>query len=238
VVYPLPISLNNEQAISAIVLFILILFGIYLFVYAHRHKQRYPWNYALFLLGVVIKNGTISITFNGDIHIGLIWFLLIPWIYSIRSNFDKYLLINDNMIRGTVKSAILGLLLGLVLFLAYYLYSAIILGTVNQVSNLWVDVPLLRLIERVIAEEFLFRSFLLGTLIAFGFRKSVSNFIQSSLFTAAHLSVYISDLRFFELGIVMLLGLLAGYITYRYKNLFGAILMHAVLNYLWNIFLS
>jgi membrane protease YdiL (CAAX protease family) len=140
----------------------------------------------------------------------------------------EYLKLNTNIAKGISW----GLIISAVFFAAYYLYF----GLIHQAKLDW-HKGLRALSLATIAEEILFRGFILGKLREVtGFWRA--NFITAFLFAAIHwpgwillMGKSIADVTKLSLS-VFVLGLALGYLLKRINSLWPCIFAHATNNFI------
>jgi len=83
-------------------------------------------------------------------------------------------------------------------------------------------------IQAGIAEELLFRGYLLGYLRRYGFNSVFGNVLQALMFAILHLSTF-SD-HWIAVVVSFLNALIAGYLTWKHNSLISAFVLHITFN--------
>jgi membrane protease YdiL (CAAX protease family) len=185
-----------------------------------------PYYFSIIILGLILIG--VNIYFSlGDTkwEFGVIWLVLFVWIWIKRRDLGLYFIRRENLLKGVLTGFFLGIGMGLIYFVLYQFK----LATENVTfSGPLTEFPILIVLEIAIREELLFRSIMLGSLTLRGIQNQNANWIQAALFTIAHFPRYLLTHQWLELVFVAVMGFLAGYITYKQKNVVGAVFLHAV----------
>lgn len=206
---------------SYIYISILIVLWVFFSIRAYQLNNNPPWGFGIVILGVLISGYSLDIN---NFSINLLFVLILIGAFWNINNIRQLIRVESAavLLRYIAIGTITGLLSGFFLVLLQgmrYLqingqYSlGVLIGSSMQVS---------------VAEEFLFRGFLLGYLKKFNSKPLLGNAIQSLLFTAMHFSRY-SD-NWLIIAIIFSAGLIAGYFTLKNKSLIPAIFLHSMTN--------
>ena len=196
-------------------------------------KTKFPWEFAVILFGLIFLRSILTLFENIEIPIVLVF--VGCFLFLKRRDLNNYFINPSNLLPG----ALIGTVLGTGFFLVYFLLPFEKYQIPQQVIsnfNPWLVIP--TSIGLSIAEELLFRSFLLGSLIQNGVPRPYANLIQGALFVVAHFSRYLFTGLWFDLLNVALFGFTAGFITLKHKNIVGAIFLHTLINLGSLIFVS
>lgn len=203
--------------VIAIPLLLILLFRGWLW---KQRKEGFPFDAILLILGVVAVRTGINIDLIlVSISIGIpLWLPCAAYLFlNIRSHTD-YFISTENIF----GSALIGIIIGLAI--GYFIDS--ISGYPHQSVgvSIWIYECL-----TAFGEELFFRSILLGLMKKVGIRSWVSILIQASIFLLGHLNYFHSQ-NWIALSGVLLVGLSCGWITLKYRNITGAIFLHAIYN--------
>ena len=205
---------------------LLILFWMYLIIYSYRHREKSisPWGFGIVIIGILLKGQTFGyfdqiVVFRIDIALVVSLFGVLWNINNIRNlfftrNFGVFF-----------RNLGLGLLFGLLL----YLRSP---QNINYIQVDYQSGTLFALIAYVIqasmAEELLYRGYILGYLRKCEINPIISILFQALIFILAHFSqdtgnwMYILE--------VFMVGITTGYLTWRSNNLVPAFVLHSITN--------
>jgi membrane protease YdiL (CAAX protease family) len=209
-------------------LFLIVLIGlwIYMFIFAHRYGLALPWGFSILFVGISLSglgyafhdNGTTVFSIDFMLSICLIGVLL-----NINNIRDQ-LKIED--IRKVLRFIGIGLLCGLFVGL----FSMVITGgKYIQVNNSSTPFALvISAIETSVAEELLLVGYFLGYLRKYGFNPVLSVTLQSLLFTVLHIPRYSADPM--TIFLVLLSGVMSGYIAWKSNSLLPSFGLHVVVN--------
>lgn len=185
-------------------------------------RQPFPWDLVLALIVIALKSGAVEIT---GLSFNLAWLAFFPVMVWPESKPARYFIQLSQIGRSLRYGLLAGL--GCVLFL---------IGIIGweRITNLpyseWPSVLAFGILEGVLFEELAFRGLLLGALIFRGVTERTALLVQAVLFFIAHLPRYLPDSEWAFLALVAALGLGAGWITLRTRNIAGAVLMHLIIN--------
>jgi membrane protease YdiL (CAAX protease family) len=214
----------TELLIYNLTLLFFIVFWGYLIIDSILRRMKIPWYFSIIILGLIAIGYRIRMG-NAQSGISAIWFVLFTWIWLKKRNLELYFITRKNLIKGVLLGSFIGLGIALIYFLFYQ--SKLVTENVTFSEPL-TKFPILIVLENAIGEELLFRSILLGSLTLRGIQNQNANWIQVALFTIAHFPRYLLTNQWMELVFVAVMGFLAGYITYKQKNVVGAVFLHAV----------
>jgi membrane protease YdiL (CAAX protease family) len=206
---------------------ILIILWILFFIYSYRHKLVFPWGFSIVVVGVLVSGRGLAyhgsadkIVFSFDLMFIVCLFGILWNINNIREQFQ------DTNIRKVLFFIGIGLLLGSMFGLLFIIAQA---TKYIQTDARYTSVALTAIvIQSSLAEEILFRGYLLSYLRKYGFSQIPSIVLQSLIFTILHITRY-SD-NWIMSCVLFLFGITAGYFTLKNKNLGTALTMHAVNN--------
>jgi membrane protease YdiL (CAAX protease family) len=210
---------------------LLLIVWVYISVLAKRRNTPFPWRYSFFLFGILSLN--FSVRISGSVEIGSVMIILLIFGFFTRKNRQTFYIRS----KGLWRSVVVGFLIGLFLFLIQLFFLYLREPNSIHIGIKPLDTWVITVISQVIGEEVLLRGYLLSILIYYGMKKPLSNYLQAGIFAIAHFPRYLPTHNYVALFIVALLGISAGYLTYKKENIFGAISMHGILNVLNRIIL-
>lgn len=182
--------------------------------------RRFPIDSIFFFGGVILVGKEININLV-IIRLSFVFPLWLPCVIYLllnSKNANEYFVSQKN----TLKSLLYGITTGLALgCLINYLY-----GNQQQTAGIWVWIYQL---FTVLGEELFFRGILLGTMMKSNVKQWVSILIQALIFLAGHSRYFVSGSWIAIIGI-LLIGVSAGIITTKFRNVLGAIVLHAAYN--------
>jgi membrane protease YdiL (CAAX protease family) len=185
-----------------------------------KGTRRFPLDSLFFFCGVILVGKEININLV-VVRLNFVFPLWIPCVMYLlinSKNANKYFVSQ----RNTLKCLLYGMTTGLALgCLINYFY-----GYQQQTAGIWVWIYQL---FTVLGEELFFRGILLGTLMKSNVKRWVSILIQGLIFLAGH-SRYFASGNWIAIIGVLLIGVSAGIITTKFRNILGAIVLHAVYN--------
>lgn len=217
-------SLTNNLSLFSI--FALIALWIYLFIYSYRFRIIFPWGFMIIVLGVLVsgigysfyRNQVVVISISFPFIVGLLGVL---WdISGIRDQF--YVRNTKDGLGFIVKGIISGLLLGIIFMIAVQESEYIIDPRYSAFAYIYIG------IQAGIAEELLFRGFLLNYLRAYKVNYIIAIFFQALIFVLLHLQSYLDNLP--AILVVFVMGIMAGFLTWKNNNLVPALVLHIVFN--------
>jgi len=165
---------------------------------------------------------------------GVVW-IFPTWLYIkyyLHNDPFGYLKMNVNVFKGLFWGVILSLL-----FAFYFIFQTYIINQQSFQFSLSLDDYLNGFIMAGVAEEIVFRGFILQELdkrLAFW----KANIITAVLFLVVHYPIWIYNDIIFQFGshlYVFLLGLLFGFVFKKSGSLWAVILLHAVHNFFVSI---
>jgi membrane protease YdiL (CAAX protease family) len=126
--------------------------------------------------------------------------------------------------------ALLGLMMALVTIIKLDVNEIIDITSLDQSLGLvlWVSLAF-KVIETAMIEELLFRGILLGYLDTYMPMRWMANIVQSAVFCLAHLPRH-WDSGWEAFMLVIVFGLLAGYMVQRQRNIIGSVVAHILIN--------
>lgn len=211
---------------SQLSIIILVALWIYFFIYSYRSKAIFPWGFSIVILGILVSgigyhfynNKVVVFSISLSLTVGLIGVL---WnINNIRDQFH----VED--VGEFLRSVGIGLIFG---FIAGF-FIIITQGTkyVQIDSRFTTNAFIIITVQTSMAEELIFRGFLLDYLRKCKTNHSFAVVFQALIFAALHMPLYLDDWRatFFSL----LFGVTAGYLTWKSSNLISALVLHVVAN--------
>ena len=213
---------------------ILVAIWIYFFIDSYRHKSGWPFGFFILFVGISVSG--LKLTFYSD---GVVFFsinslfiiVLIGLLVNIADIQNQVYILDNNK---TLFFSGIGLLFGL-LFGFLFMVAKI----TDYLPGSADYTPLALVVDSIqnsVAEEFLFRGYLLSYLRKYKFNLLFAMILQSFIFTILHTRY--SD-NWILLAIIFLLGTIGGYLTWKSSNLIPASVMHIVVNLfavVWRLF--
>ncbi len=221
--------MNTITTISYVIIVLCLLaLWIYYIVASKRKGLSFPWIFPIFIIlrlvigvNVGIKIGNLSI----NLYIPLL--LLLGLLLIERKH------IYDDFItwKNLGISILFGLLFGILFYLLFTWAGQNQLASFSKLSsNPWSIIEIIATVPLV--EECLYPGFILGSLKKVDIPAIYAVTIQSVLFTIDHLGRYLPTSGYLPLLLVLLFGFVSGSITWKTKNLSGAVLMHSIVTVL------
>lgn len=215
------------MVIEDIFFLVILLVTIYLFWLSIKQRSRLPWTFLIILIGVFFYDlRQLNLIF---IHIRLflpLWMtVLFFYIVEFRAC-DKFFVTKCNFLRSTF----IGIITSLLIFpLVIFWPSAstkspyqLDLGNIN-----WL--VLIYAIDAGLSEELLFRGAILGYLKRYRLTLLKGVVFQSVVFSLSHV-YYIQQFYWGSILFTFFIGIIAGMITWKTKNISGAIVLHILVN--------
>jgi membrane protease YdiL (CAAX protease family) len=194
----------------------------YLTLIAHKKGKDKPTEYIYIFLGVALAGNNFTFIW---IPVNILLVIVIWGVLSQKRNLRTYFFSKENYIPSIIIGSCLGLGLGLLFY--YSVDDALYMGSL---ANKPLNVLVISLVQTSISEEMLYRGMLLGCLRRYDFSDFKSNSIQSILFILIHIPRFILTHNLGGLLIVSIFSFFAGFITLKYKTLFGPCVMHIITN--------
>lgn len=120
-----------------------------------------------------------------------------------------------------------------------WLYARWSLGGVYWLPwNDWAPTLLANFLSAAVPEELTYRSLILGALRRWGVRPLWAVLVVGFLFGPVHHNRYLWRGDLFILAVVTAFGLVAAWLTLRRGNVVGAVLGHAMMNFLIFLFIG
>ncbi len=206
----------------------LLMVWVYFFVYSHRHNIDLPWGFGIVIVGNLVAGYAIN-TFDSNFE-KIIISVSLPFLISVFGIILNTINIREQLHINELKRFIQLIGVGLAPGLLIGFFSAIKIGfEYFQVNYQFTSTALIfGAMQISVAEEILTRGYFLSYL-----RKNVFNAVfaivfQSIIFAVAHVPRYFDD--WMALFINFLVGIIAGYLTWKTKSLIPAIVFHVFSN--------
>jgi membrane protease YdiL (CAAX protease family) len=207
-------------------LFMLIVIGAYFFIYSFRKNVGYPWGFGLVLAGGLL-NGNGFIFQDNGVTVFWISASFLICLLGLTCNIvdiQNQVYIKDVRKVGFFSSV--GLLLGVILMPFFAADQGI--DSIQSIAKYTPFALLIGMMQLSVAEEFLFRGYLLSYLRKYAFSSHIAILFQALIFTVFHTRRYSDD--WILLLVTFLFGFLAGYLTWKSDSLIPASLMHISIN--------
>ncbi|MCL4274428.1 MAG: CPBP family intramembrane metalloprotease [Anaerolineales bacterium] len=203
----------------------LIVWGV-LFFYSFKFKLKFPWGFGFILLWIMLPNQGISFQQNGIIYFGV----SVPFLIAVMGLLLNVSKTKPLLFVKDVQTTSLFILLGI-----FYVLIVLYLAKIYSWDENFSDSTKITLMASIflatqasLEEEALFRGFLFNYLRSYNINPLVANFLQSLFFVLSHIRKY-SDTPSFLIEI-FIFGFLAGYFTWKSRNLIPAFFMHVLIN--------
>lgn len=207
---------------------LLIVLWMYFIVYSYRHKIALPWEMAFVLIGVllpnvgfsIIKKSTDMMVFQLDTMfvvsvIGVLWN-----VGNVQTQFKTKTSIEFFRLAG------IGLVAGLLLGFGFVIVPR---GKFSEIPQGYTINALIAFALQVgIAEELLFRSFLLSSFRKYGFNSVVAIGLQAMIFSALHFDQYFKNA--WIIPGTFSLAALGGFYTWKTNKLISSVIAHITIN--------
>jgi len=199
---------------------------MYFFIHSYRHKDIFPWGFGIVFAGLLVTgigyqfsdNQVVIFSMNLTLAVSLIGIL-----WNINNIQDQFRIGNiSKFLLFTGTGLACGLLLGF--------FFVIVQGTkyIQVDPRYTITAYITSSIQTSMAEELLFRGYLLSYLRKYEFNLVFSVVFQALLFAILHIPRYPGNWT--AIFIVFLGGLTAGYLTWKNINLIPALVLHIVIN--------
>jgi membrane protease YdiL (CAAX protease family) len=199
----------------------LVCVWLFFFIYSFRNNINRPWGFGIVLAGFLVSGYGFAFYVSqfGFFHINYRFLVCLIGVFLNINNIREQFYIQYRRVYDFLGG---GLVLGL--FLGFS--QSTLLGFENfKLDSRFIPFAIMVSIVQVsIAEELLYRGYLLSFLAKYGFGSIHAIVFQSLVFTGAHLPGYWGN--WIALCNVFLLGFVASYITWKTNNLLPAIVMH------------
>jgi membrane protease YdiL (CAAX protease family) len=215
---------NLFQTLSFLVL---LAFWIYLLIFSYRYKNMSPWKFGVVIVGILVSGINYSFYDNQII----VFSISLPLVVSLAG-----ILWNSNNTLQQFHVKNIGELLryifiGIVFGLLLESFSIIAQVPKNfEVPTEYTTIALVAIgIQTSVAEEFLFRGYLLSYLRKCEFNRFFTITFQALMFAALHVPLYFGN--WISLLIIFLIGWTGGFLTWKNNNLISAIALHMTFNF-------
>lgn len=211
---------------DGLALLMLFAIWIYFFVYSYRCKVEFPWGMIIVVVGILVSGVDYYVSYDKAV----IFSISLPLVVSLTgvlwdiNNIRKQLY--SKSAREFLRFVGTGLIYGFLLAVFFIALD----GTKNiPVDPSYTYTSIIALvIQGGIAEELLFRGYLLSYLKKYECNHIFAIVFQALIFAFLHVSLYSDNLM--ALLIVFLTGVTAGYLTWKNNNLVSAFVIHIVFN--------
>jgi membrane protease YdiL (CAAX protease family) len=210
-------------------LLVLIASLAYFIVYSYRHNVGFPWRVGIVIVGILVSG--YGYTFGGiqDSRVMIVFSINLSFVVGLLG-----VLWNINNIQEQFyikKSGKLFLFIGIGLMLGFLLgffqYAIKGLGVIQDNSRFTLTAIVASIIQISIAEEIIFRGYFLSYLRKYGFNPINGIIFQALAFAILHIS---NNASWVSLCLILLVGIVTGYLTWKSNNLIPAIILHVVDN--------
>jgi membrane protease YdiL (CAAX protease family) len=219
-------SALNIFALSFIL--VLLIVWAYFFVYSHRNNIDLPWGFGIVIAGHLVAGYAFNTADNNFEKINIS--VSLPFLVSLFGIAWNIVNIREQFYMRELKWFLQLMGIGLIPGLLVGFCSAIALGfEYFQYDHLFTPTALiLATIQISVAEEIITRGYFLSYLRKNGFGAWFAIIFQSIIFAVAHVPRYFGD--GIALLINFLVGMVAGYLTWKTKSLIPAIVFHIFSN--------
>lgn len=209
-------------------IFALLVLWVYFFVYSYRHKDIFPWGFSIVFIGLLVT-GLRYRVYGNQVVVFSIEFSLVVSLIGILLNVNQirsqlYIKDGGEFLHFTGIGLAAGLLFGFFFILAQ--------GTKHfEVDSRYaVTAYIASSIQASMAEELLFRGYLLSYLRKYKINLVFSVLFQALIFAVLHIPRYPGN--WIVIFIVFLTGVTAGLLTWENSNLNSALVLHIAFNLL------
>lgn len=181
-------------------------------------RQPFPSDFALAIL--ILPMSMVEVI-AGDFKISLAWLAFFPVAVWPDSKPGRYFFRWQGIRRSIYYGLSLGVFLAL-LFLA--LMRAEFIKIAVPETGFWAQA--FSIFQRVMLTELAFRGLILGSLVYRGVPDRIAVWLQASLYSVLLFVGFLYGGQWIALLFFATIGLIAGWITLRTRNIAGAILLH------------
>jgi membrane protease YdiL (CAAX protease family) len=224
------IRMENISLITTLGLsiFALIVLWVYFFFYSYHHKDIFPWGFSIVFVGLLVTGLSYRVYAN-QVVVFSIEFSLVVSLIGILLNVNEirnqlYVEDRGKFLHFTGIGLAAGLLFGNFFILAQ--------GTKHfEVDSRYAVIAYVASsIQASMAEELLFRGYLLSYLRKYEINPVFSVMFQAVIFAILHIPRYPGN--WIVIFIVFLTGVTAGLLTWESSNLASALVLHIAFNLL------
>lgn len=222
-----------------ICLFILIILWIYFFFLSYQRKTYYPWGFCIVLIGILIsgygysfRDSNNTTMFSMDLSFALTVLGIFVNVGYLRNQVN--IKPSKEFFNFIALGILFGVLSGFVSLVVLPPNDYMQLNVINRT----ITSVLLSLIQISIAEEILFRGYLLNYLKQYEFNSKFVIVFQALIFTFLHFSRYVEN--WIMLLTIFVWSCIVGYLVWKSENLISAFCSHILFGLvpvLWWLFL-
>jgi len=211
-------------------LFVLIVFLTYFVVYSYRHNISFPWGIGIVIAGILVSGYGYEFGNIQDMRVMIVFSIDLSFSVGLLGVFWNINNIREQFCIKNLEENFHFIVLGLILGLLFGFSQTAIKGLEYFQSNARFTPTALitSLIQTSIAEELIFRGYFLSYLRKYGLNPINAIVFQSLAFAILHISINVGD--WISLALILLVGVVTGYFTWKSNNLIPAITFHIVSN--------